>query len=216
MTNNPYKSPESDPLAPEFNEQGQQFYVVSKLKFTLLYFSTWGFYAYYWLFINWYRHRKSTGVSVWPIARALFPIFFTHTLIFAIDERLKEKKIDHKWNPPLWATMYVLSGLAYGIFTMLNEFSFGNSAAHLKTYESIDTIIHCTTILIDFFILLQVQKAINVGHSDPTGFSNNRLTIFNYAWMLAGLLVWAISFIALAHTYGLLDISDLLVRYTFP
>lgn len=213
MTDNPYQPPDSDPLAPQLSEQDQQFFVVSKLKFTLLYFMTFGLYEYYWLAVNWYRHRKATGISVWPLPRALFPIFFTHTLIFAIDGRIKEKKIDYKWNPQFWAILYVLFGVVYGILGVLNNSIFGTSEASIKTNELIGIIVEVAFILIDFYILLQVQKAINISHEDPTGSSNSKITVPNLLWILIGSFFWIISFIILAETLGWLNVNELLTQY---
>lgn len=213
MANNPYQSPESDPLAPELNDQEQQFYVVSKLKFTLLFVMTFGLYEYYWLAVNWYRHRKATGISVWPIARAVFPIFFTHTLITAIDERLNKKNTKYSWNPSLWALLYVLTGIAYGIWDRLNEFYLGSSEANIKSYVTLTTITECTFMLIDFYILLQVQKAINIGHADPTGSSNRKLTVINFFWLLLGFLVLVVSTLYFAEAFGFIDLDELVKLY---
>jgi len=213
MTDNPYKSPESNPLAPQFREQEQQFYVVSKVKFTLLFVMTLGFYEYYWLAVNWYRHRKATGISVWPLPRALFPIFFTHTLISAIDERLNKNNIIHRWNPLLWATLYVLAGIAYGILGEIIELSYGDSEAKIKSYAAITVLIESTFVLIDYFILLQILKAINIGHADPTGSSNSKLTVINYFWILLGLIFIVLSIIYFAETLGIISTNELLTLY---
>ncbi|MEJ2693955.1 MAG: hypothetical protein P8166_13140 [Candidatus Thiodiazotropha sp.] len=75
MDSNPYSPPVAE-LEQDL-EQASCFYVVSPRKFTLLYFSTFGLYMFYWFYANWNEYRRATGHKVWPVPRALFNILFT-------------------------------------------------------------------------------------------------------------------------------------------
>jgi len=202
VSENPYKAPESDPTNTDQGEQSQQFYVVSKTKYAVLFIATLGLYAYFWLFYNWHKHKRATRASIWPLPRALFSIFFTHSLIFAIDRRLKDNQIDHKWNPPFWATMYVVSIVLSFVLSAL--------ASYLLKSDISAMVADLLMVVVHFYILLQVQIAINVSHNDPFGMTNHKFTALNFFWILLGFIFWAITLVYMGDALGLVDIDAML------
>ncbi len=62
------------------------FYVVSPKKFTVMYVGTLGFYGFYWMYKNWSIYRVASGEKIWPIARAIFFIFFLHSLCSKVTQ----------------------------------------------------------------------------------------------------------------------------------
>jgi len=209
MTDNPYQAPKSDPVVPMPDDR-LQFYVVSKLKFTLLYFATIGLYGYFWIFINWHRHKKVTGIPGWPIMRGLFPIFFIYPLATAIDERLKSKNNTHKWDPAKWATLFILTGIGRAILSVLNYSYFGDTDSSIANYEIYSSIIDNLVMLLDYFIYLQLLRAVNAGHDDPAGSMNNQFTWLNYFWILLGVIVWTLTIAFLFDLLGWIDVDAFL------
>ena len=85
-----------------------KFYVVSEFKFTLLFFGTLGLYQIYWFWNHWNSFKHSTKTSMIPILRAIFSIFFTHSLTREINSEIVSKGIDYKWDPGVVATWVVI------------------------------------------------------------------------------------------------------------
>ena len=79
MQENVYAVPESNlEILPE--SPRHMFYVVSKIKFLVLFFATFSLYGVYWNFKNWSLYKNYHNDDIWPIMRAIFSVFFTHSL----------------------------------------------------------------------------------------------------------------------------------------
>ncbi len=176
MQDNIYAAPESS-LQATYELPIQEFYVVSKLKFYILFFSTMGFYGVYWNYKNWKMYKIANNEDMWPIARAIFAVFFTQRLYAVIDMRATERDKSYKWYPNLWATLVVISLILDNIFsrveltdTLIYAFIFGN-------------------IFIRGFFVFQAQTAINIACDDPLGSSNKNLTWINFVWIIPGTLL---------------------------
>ncbi len=99
MQENVYAVPESILNDSQVVPVRQMFYVVSKTKFLVLFFCTFGMYSLYWHFKNWKQYKDYHKDRIIPALRAIFSIFFTHSLFSEVDGVLKrsEKKFD--WDP---------------------------------------------------------------------------------------------------------------------
>ena len=84
MNDNPYEAPKSR-LETSVEKGDKQFYVVSVKKFTILFFFTIGMYVLYWFYGNWKRYKAYSGKNIWPVPRAIFAIFFTHSLFSEVQ-----------------------------------------------------------------------------------------------------------------------------------
>ena len=80
MTDNVYAAPSANFDERLDSDAEDRFYVVSTRKMLILFFATFGLYQLHWNFQNWQLHKRATGESVWPLPRAIFAIFFTHSL----------------------------------------------------------------------------------------------------------------------------------------
>src|SRR5687767_2451938 len=89
-----YKAPLMDDVndeeAPAHSEGSAAVYVVAPTKFMLLAFSTMGMYSLYWFYKNWSLRRRAYGLTIWPVARAIFAVFFAHRLFRALDVEAHE------------------------------------------------------------------------------------------------------------------------------
>jgi hypothetical protein len=184
MQDNIYSAPESS-LNLDVNSSGvQEFYVVSKLKFFLLFFCTVGLYQFYWNYRNGKQYKIANNENMWPVARAIFSIFFTHSLYAVIDMRAVEKDGSYKWFPNLWATLVVVSLIADNIAgrfdgneLLVNGFIFANLIAR-------------------GFFVFQAQKAINIACDDVDGNSNSRFTVWNFLWIFILPIIFIVAVIA--------------------
>jgi hypothetical protein len=80
---NPFAPPVHDGPAPDqaLTFDDGRFFAVSRTKFVVMCATTYGLYLIYWFYAHWRRTKVATGSDIWPIARALFPVFFTHSLL---------------------------------------------------------------------------------------------------------------------------------------
>ena len=156
----------------------QVFYVVSKRKFCTLYIATLGLYQVYWYYKNWVQYKKATNADIWPIARAIFPVFFTHSLFALVERRILLKEKSSAWKPSLHATiMVILMIVSYPIDRITDQ----------NAYSIVLMLAAAISLFMGFFI---AQEKINLACGAPKGEGNDAFTPANYIWMLLGVLYW--------------------------
>jgi hypothetical protein len=69
------------------------FYVVGKMKFLVLFFLSLGFFQFVMYYLHWARFKRATKMRMWPIARAIFAVFFIHSLTEEVDHKLQRGDI---------------------------------------------------------------------------------------------------------------------------
>lgn len=168
--NNIYAPPEANLQELVADPANYEFYVVSKGKFSLLFFLTFGMYAVYWHYRNWVLYKRKHEERCIPVLRAIFSIFFTHTLFGEVKYRLKINHPDVFWNSGTWATLVVAMVLLERISEKLPS-------------EELSTAIPLVCFIAHGILLLKAQAMINLACNDPTGISNSRFTLFNYFWV---------------------------------
>ncbi|WP_303748180.1 hypothetical protein [Stenotrophomonas pigmentata] len=159
------------------------FYVVSITKLVLLYVATMGFYSLYWFWKHWARHKRDKKLSIWPVPRAIFAIFFAHSLNQEIDHRLQRAGKRYSWSPGMWAGAYVISAIGGRIVSRIPE-------TILPALPSFG--IGILLLAINAMALVQAQRAANLACGDPDGSGNARLTAANWAWLILGGLFWLV------------------------
>lgn len=185
---NLYAPPESAVVDLAAEADAPQFYVVSPAKFLLLYTTTVGLYALYWCWRHWSLQKLRYKLNIWPIPRAIFPVFFAHSLNREIDFRLKRIDSRYRWSPGAHATVFV-------IFYLINALA--SRLAGKGIGAPITSILTVLTLLPVAYAMLQTQKAANAACGDPNGDRNRRLTAANYLWLLIGFVLWALTAIGL-------------------
>lgn len=163
------------------------FYVVSRKKLAILYLATFGLYGVYWFYKNWNNYKNcrsdkfNVDRSIWPVARGIFSIFFTHALFREIKDYGRDKAALAEWNNGSLATQLVLFMIVSSGLDRLSYRSIGSP------YTDIASILIMAPLL---GLLLSAQHMINVSCHDPGGESNSRLTNANYLWIALGLIYW--------------------------
>lgn len=194
MSNNVFETPDAE-LIKEENGNEPTFYVVSPLKFTVMYLGTFSFFSLWWFYANWRNYSRRQNIPMWPIARAIFAIFFTHSLFGQIDDELEKKKIDYTWASSMFATIYVV----VLIFGALVDAIFGDPNTITATY-----FVYPLMLPISAFVLFRAQLAINQSQDDVGGTSNNNFTVYNFLWLALGLVYWALMLITALWFFGLI------------
>jgi len=69
------------------DENETPFFPVSEGKLITLYILSFGLYGIYWFQQNWKRQQPMMDKKIYPVWRAVFSIFFTHSLFKRIDQQ---------------------------------------------------------------------------------------------------------------------------------
>lgn len=187
MTDNVYAAPLSNLDEPTAAGTGSRFYVVSTRKLLVLYFITLGLYHLYWNYKNWALHKEATGDDVWPVPRAIFSIFFTHSLFHEVAEHNVTPE-RAQWNADSKATMMVLLVIAGNILERMASKGLGSPMTDIASIA----------FLVPTGLLLKkVQSEINARCGDPSGGSNASFSGANIAWCVAGAVYWTLALLGI-------------------
>ncbi len=148
-----------------------------------------GLYGLYWFYQNWSLYRPYFSKPIWAIPRAVFSIFFTHSLFEEIDKHLKLNNKDYAWKPNIEATLYVVVTI---IGNIANNMSQSNV---LFPYTDIISLLYIFILLSP---LVKAQQAINTLSDDPAGSSNSTYTVANFIWIALGVIWWGLIIIGFA------------------
>lgn len=194
MSDNPYAAPQSE-IDVQTTDDQLQFYVVSSKKFTLLFLITFGLYSVYWFYKNWRNYKLSSGKNIWPVPRAIFSIFFTHSLFREVDGVIKAKNKEFSWNPGGLATTYVVFSVLSQVLDRLSMKEIGSPYTDILSLLALPII---------YVALAKAQKAINFSQDDPLGTSNSTFTPANYIWFALGILLWLMVLVGLLVAFGVI------------
>ena len=181
-----YQSPESVIEGTGVRETTtDEFYVVSNSKFLILMIATAGLYEFYWFYKHWSQYSRRHHAGMWPIMRAIFPIFFTHSLFNYLDSRVEKQPPSFWWNSALFASVYVILAILSKVADKVAE---RVPTEHLTFLD----IAGWVALPVCVAILYQAQRVANIACGDSAGKSNNRLTGLNYLWIAIGIGLWAL------------------------
>ena len=193
---NLYAPPVSAVAEPLSETEAAQFYVVAPWKFLLLFFATLGMYSLYWFWRHWAQQKRRYKLDIWPVPRAIFQIFFAHSLNREIDFRLGRVDAKYRWSPGAHATSFVVFSILSNVMDRLSAASIGSP------YTDGLSIVALLPLA---YSMLQAQKAANAACGDPQGLGNARLTAANYIWLILGFLLWAMAALGLLIGAGVLE-----------
>ena len=166
---NPYAAPAAplEVAAPIGHAAEAPFFAVGGLKLAVMSLVTMGFYEVYWMYKHWRAIRDREGISIMPVLRAIFAIFFIHSLFV----RFRDYEIDGAPGP---AAGLAAGGLAVGwiIFSLLWKLPGPGWAASMVT----------------FAFLLPAQAAANrvIAAAAPAAPRNERFTAWNWVGIVLG------------------------------
>lgn len=167
------------------------FYVVSKTKFMTLFMLTFGLYLLYWAYKNWQQFKQASGQPMWPIARAIFMLFYTHALYREANTLIKKNGRRHDWLPWDLASQFVVILLiSHGLDGMSNRHP-----------DNLWLDIASVALLpIQALVTFKGQRGLNAAAGDPQGESNARFTPINYVFMALGATLWCTMLYSMATT----------------
>ncbi len=182
MTDNPYQPPQSELINQADSSEVPGFYVVSKKKMVILFLTTLGIYQVYWFYRNWRLRKQATGEKIWPLPRAIFCIFFVHSLFRAANDQRNLGPVQLPvWNYGPQATLIVILFIISNVLDRMSTQSIGSPLTDYLSLLLLLPIVAC---------LASAQERINEACGDPLGESNSRFRVANYLWIVLGLLLW--------------------------
>ncbi len=192
---NPYSAPKADMTAPLFQAE-QSFYVVSFKKLLILNVATLGIYTVYWFWKHWTLWRQAIGSNVWPIPRAIFNIFFVHSLFRQINEKAEEVTSQAMPSLHMPATVFVISQITYQIIDRVLP-------------EDVNLLLTVPLLIaflgLEIWCLWQAQMQANFACHDEEGQSNNNFGVGAYIVIALGVLLWVL--IILGSLFGMLGMA---------
>jgi hypothetical protein len=168
MSTNPYAPPiavvaDITPLEDVAAES--PFFAVSVAKLAVMSVCTFSLYEVYWFYKNWQRIAERERVSVWPLARAIFAVFYCYPCFARIR--------DHEGVSQLDSRLYALP-LAIGFI------------ATSLTWRLPDPWVFIS--LSSFLFLLPIQSNVNRLNAlaSPSHDRNSRFSGWNWAAVVIG------------------------------
>lgn len=184
MTDNIYAAPLANLDEPKAAAgSDDRFYVIAPRKMLILYFLTLGFYLRYWNYKNWALHNRATDEGVWPIPRAIFSIFFQHSLFHNVADHDASGKRG-TWDADKYATWMVILVIMSNILWRLT----GKGLAW--PYIEIGVL---AVLLPTGLLLKNVQAEINARCGDANGASNASFSVANIIWCVVGSVLWLLA-----------------------
>jgi hypothetical protein len=175
---NLYQPPKAE-LLDEQSQARSAFFVTSLKKFYLLYFTTFSLYTFYWFYKQWDLQRSAMlPKKIWPAARSIFQIFFTHSLCRLISE--------HKQHLGQAAWSYSGTAWAYVILTIVT-----NRLSRIDgPGGALELLILFAIIMVPAMPLALIQQQANQASGDENGQSNATISGLNLLCMAPGALLW--------------------------
>jgi len=186
MADDVYQAPDSEVLVEP--SETQEFYVVSLSKAMVLFYLTMGMYILYWNFKHWQQFKTRHQNDIWPIPRAIFAVFFTHSLFAEIKQSATDKNKNYQWAAGIFATIIVVTFILSGILTNLSMRGIG---------QPITDALGLLILPLQGWIIYNAQKHANFACGDADGNSNSSYTGLNILWIVLGIILWLFTAIGL-------------------
>jgi len=181
------KDIQQDPLENNNDtESSLEYFPVSEGKLMTLYILSFGLYGIYWFYKNWKLQQPKMDKKIFPLLRAIFSIFFTHSLFNRINKSAEHLEQKHKFNANLLATFFVA---AVVIGNLLDRIS--ASTGVLENLSNNTIIISSLVIfLLSAYPLAAVQATVNRINNDMLGYLNHKYSMWNYLLIAFGVIIW--------------------------
>jgi hypothetical protein len=178
------------------------FFPVSEGKLIILYILSFGLYGIYWFQQNWKRQQTMMDKKIYPVWRAIFSIFFTHSLFKRIDQQAVHLPQQHKFNANVLATFFVATIIVSNVIDRLSI----NTDMAQSIINSILIITSLVLFLFSAYPLAKVQATVNRINNDMLGYLNHKYSAWNYVLIILGTVSWLMLAMGLlAESMGLVD-----------
>ena len=163
-----------------------KFFPVSEGKLITLYILSFGLYGVYWFYKNWKLQQPAMDKKIYPVWRAIFSIFFTHSLFKRIDQQAVHLPQQHKFNANVLATFFVA---AIVVSNVVDRLSINTDIAQSITNTTL-IITSIVLFLFSAYPLAKVQATVNRINNDMLGYLNHKYSAWNYVLIILGIVSW--------------------------
>lgn len=161
-----------------------EFFTVAPKKMLIMSIGTLGLYLVYWFFRQWKAQQIAHQLNVMPRMRAIFSIFFTHSLLRRVHEAAAARNVADGFEKyDRLASTFV--GLY--VFSTILSYSGGVAKGWMNTLFVIG---YLAALIYSFMPLIETQRVINQLNHDPDGQANHALTGANIGWLIFGGVLW--------------------------
>lgn len=181
-------------------ESSLEYFPVSEGKLMTLYILSFGLYGVYWFYKNWKLQQPKMDKKIFPLMRAIFSIFFTHSLFHRIDRSAEHLEKKHRFNANMLATFFVAAVL---VGNLLDRVPVGTNMMEVLSSNTL-IIVSLAIFLISVYPLVTVQATINRINNDMLGYLNHKYSLWNYLLITLGSALWILVVLGLlADSMGL-------------
>jgi hypothetical protein len=168
------------------SESGLEYFPVSEGKLMTLYILSFGFYGVYWFYKNWKLQQPKMDKKIFPLMRAIFSIFFTHSLFNRINRSADNLEKKHKFNANLLATFFVVAVI---VGNLLDRIAYNTGMLEILSSNTV-IIISLIIFMFSVYPLAAVQSTVNRINNDMLGYLNHRYSLWNYLLIALGVTFW--------------------------
>jgi len=188
MTNSDTEANDEQPIVQtaDTEEKKVKFFPVSEGKLMTLYIVSLGLYGVYWFYKNWQLQAPLMEKKIYPFWRAIFSIFFTHSLFRRINAQASGLEKKHRFNANALATFFVAAIVISHILDNLSTHS--NVLEGMMNSTVIITSI--ALLCLSVYPMLKVQATANRINGDMLGYLNHKYSAWNYALIVFGVFLW--------------------------
>jgi hypothetical protein len=175
------------------------YFPVSEDKLMTLYILSFGLYGVYWFYKNWKGQEQLMDKKIYPLWRAIFSIFFTHSLFKRIHQQASHLEQRHQFKAGALASFYVFAVVTSQVLDRLSV----NTGMLDNVSNNLIVITSLALFLLSTYPLLKVQSTVNRINNDMLGYLNHRYSLANYILIAIGAALWLlIAFGLLLNTAG--------------
>jgi hypothetical protein len=168
------------------DENETPFFPVAEGKFITLYILSFGLYGIYWFYQHWKRQKPMMDKKIYPLLRAIFSIFFTHSLFKRINQQAIHLPQQHKFNTNALATFFVTTII---LSHVIEPVSMGADMIQSMTSQTFITV-SLVLFLLSTYPLVKAQATINRINNDMLGLLNHKYSVWNYLIIVPGAIFW--------------------------
>lgn len=181
-----------------------EFFPVSEGKLITLYILSFGLYGIYWFYKNWKLQQSKIDKKIFPVLRAVFSIFFTHSLFNRINNSAGKLPQKQRFNANILATVFVGAIIFSNIIDPLSL-----NTSLLEDLPSSGIFVTSLIIfLFSVYPLVVVQATVNRINNDMLGYLNHKYSLWNYLLIVLGVLFWLMLAMGLlAQSMGLIPVQ---------
>jgi hypothetical protein len=192
LEQNPYAAPslDVDARAEQAKSSGtMQWFAVGTRKLWVMSLLTFGIYPIYWFERQYRMQKRARWESTWPLARAIFAVFFAHELFRRVESAAARVEIHPSWSSGVLGTIFVVSAVVSRILDKVTDKLVTGTVGSVLTALSIVLVLGLA------YPIVQVQGTVNrlLSRERPDYDKNERFTVWNWLAIGAGSLILALA-----------------------